>query len=115
MGLTSAGIPFINHVPLLIASRVLYGLGSGISFPIMMGLSIKRIDREQRASAMGVFQAVYALGMFAGPALSGAIADALGISGMFYTLGALCLVAMGIALRYIPPRNEIGFLTPPHV
>ena len=105
MSLTSAGIPFIHDVPLLIISRVLYGMGTGIAFPVMMGLSIKQIDREQRASAMGVFQAVYALGMFAGPAMSGVIADGLGISGMFYSVGALCLIAVLVASRFVPGKS----------
>ena len=104
MGLMSAGVPFIKGVPLLIASRVLYGVGLGISFPVIMGLSIKRVDREQRASAMGFFQAVYALGMFVGPALSGFVADGLGISGMFYTVGALCFIAAAVGFRFIPRR-----------
>lgn len=102
MSLTAIAIPLIQSVPLLIASRVVYGMGTGISFPVMMGLSIKQIDREQRASAMGVFQAVYALGMFAGPAISGVIADGLGISGMFYSVGALCLIAVLVAHRFVP-------------
>lgn len=104
MGLMSAGIPFITSVPLLIASRVVYGVGLGISFPVIMGLSIKRVDRQQRASAMGFFQAVYALGMFVGPALSGFLAEGLGISGMFYTVGALCFVSAAVGLRFIPRK-----------
>jgi MFS family permease len=104
MGLMSAGIPFIKSVPLLIASRVLYGVGLGISFPVIMGLSIKQVDREQRASAMGFFQAVYALGMFAGPALSGFVADGLGMSGMFYTVGVVCLIAAAIGYRFISDK-----------
>jgi len=105
MGFTSVGIPFIQNIPLLVISRVLYGVGTGISFPVMMGLSIKQIDREQRASAMGVFQAVYALGMFAGPAMSGVVADGWGISGMFYSVGALCFIAALIAGRLIPGES----------
>ena len=69
-----------------------------------MGLSIKRVDREQRASAMGFFQAVYALGMFVGPAMSGFVADGVGISGMFYTVGALCFVAAVVGFLFIPRR-----------
>jgi MFS family permease len=102
MGLTSVAIPFIQDVTLLIISRMLYGMGTGVSFPVLMGLSIKQIDREQRASAMGVFQAVYAMGMFAGPAVSGVVAEGWGIPGMFYSVGALCGIAALFAGRFIP-------------
>ena len=102
MGLMTVALPFINSVPLLVASRMVYGMGTGISFPVIMGLSIQRVEREQRASAMGVFQAVYALGMFAGPAFSGFIADGLGIAGMFYSVGMLCFVAALLGIRFVP-------------
>ena len=102
MGLMTVGLPFIQSVPVLIVSRALYGMGTGISFPVIMGLSIQRVEREQRASAMGVFQGVYALGMFIGPAFSGFVADGLGMSGMFYTVGVLCFIAAMIGIRLIP-------------
>jgi MFS family permease len=38
---------------------------------------------------MGVYQAVYAVGMFTGPWLSGLLADALGIQPMFTITGFL--------------------------
>ena len=107
MGLTSAGIPFINSVPVLIGSRVLYGIGAGLSFPVMMGLSIKHIDSEHRALAMGFFQAVYAVGMFLGPTLSGVLADVLGMGGMFYIVGVLCLGAAVVTVRLLQnSRND---------
>lgn len=101
VGLTTAAIPLINSVPVLIASRMVYGIGLGISFPVMMGLSIKHIDREHRALAMGFFQAVYAVGMFLGPVVSGILADALGMAGMFYIVGLLCFGAVAVAARFI--------------
>lgn len=105
MGLTTIGLPFIHSVPVLIISRMLYGMGTGISFPVIMGLSIKQVEREQRASAMGIFQAVYALGMFIGPAFSGFVADGLGIAGMFYSVGVLCFAAAVIGVRLIPRQR----------
>ena len=41
---------------------------------------------------MGVYQAVYAIGMFAGPVVGGAVASAAGIDSVFYLSGALALV-----------------------
>ena len=103
MGLMSAGIPFIKGVPLLIASRVLYGVGLGLCFPVIMGLSIKQVDREQRASAMGFFQAVYAIGMFAGPVTAGAIGSRWGYTTLFLTTGVVSAVTALVALR-LPRR-----------
>jgi MFS family permease len=60
-----------------------------------MGLSIRDVGDHERATAMGLYQAVYAIGMFAGPSLSGILADALGMQVMFAITGVVC-VALGV-------------------
>ncbi len=75
---------------------MLGGGGRGLCYPIMMALSIRSVPSADRATAMGVFQAVYALGMFAGPASTGFMGDAFGIASIFFVGGATCLIAMGI-------------------
>jgi len=57
-----------------------------------MGLSIQGIADGDRTTAMGMHQTVYAIGMFAGPALSGVIANVIGIQGMFSVTALTCLV-----------------------
>jgi DHA1 family multidrug resistance protein-like MFS transporter len=57
-----------------------------------MGLSIQRVTDAERATAMGLHQAVYAIGMFGGPWLSGLLADAVGIRLMFGVTAFVCLV-----------------------
>ncbi len=76
---------------LVILAQVLLGLGGGINFPLCMGMSIEKVDDAQRTTAMGLHQAVYGTGMFAGPWISGILADALGIQPMFWITGAMCL------------------------
>jgi MFS family permease len=57
-----------------------------------MGMSIEKVDESERATAMGLHQAVYSSGMFAGPWLSGILADAIGIQPMFAVTGAVALL-----------------------
>jgi len=54
-----------------------------------------RLPEAKRATAMGVHQAVYAIGMFSGPWLSGLLAEAMGIRPMFGLTAAACL-ALGL-------------------
>ncbi|MEW6179092.1 MAG: MFS transporter [Chloroflexota bacterium] len=68
------------------------GLGFGIGYPLLMGLSINRVDAAERTTAMGLHQSVYSLGMFLGPWLSGMLAAALNIPLMFVIIGALILI-----------------------
>lgn len=73
--------------------QVLIGLGQGIGYPVLMGMSIRHVAGHERNTAMGLHQAVYAIGMFAGPWLSGMVAASWGLPAMFgvTATGALLL------------------------
>lgn len=76
---------------LLLLVQVGIGLGHGIGYPLQMGLAISRVDGSQRSTAVGIYQSSYALGIFAGPWLSGHLAAALGIRPMFAITAAAAL------------------------
>ncbi len=95
MAATTLVTPFISGLGLLALTRVGYGIGQGVIYPTLMGLTIRAVRQSERASAMGIFQAVYALGMFGGPAISGLIADHLGLGAMFLVTGGLTF-CMGV-------------------
>jgi MFS family permease len=75
-------------------------------FPVLMGISIREVTEHERASAMGVFQSVYAIGMFAGPAVAGIIADAIGIKGLFLFIAAFPILGAISALAWLPARTR---------
>jgi MFS family permease len=79
------------------AATFFIGLGFGLAYPTLMGMSIEHVEGRQRSTAMGLHQAVYAIGMFAGPWLSGILAKALGIQPMFgiTAVGVLVLALLG--------------------
>ena len=81
------------------------GLASGVGYPVLMGLTIRYVDDAQRATAMGLYQSVYAIGMFSGPWLSGIFADAVGIQPMFVVTGGVCLVLGLIGTRLLQVRG----------
>jgi MFS family permease len=56
-------------------------------------MSIETIAKEKRATAMGAYQALYAIGIFAGPFFTGTMNSVLGIKGGFYFSGSLGIVA----------------------
>ncbi len=103
-------VPAIDSVPLLSVSQGVSGFGRGMAYPLLMGLSIREIPTEDRATAMGVFQAVYAIGMFLGPMTAGAVADALGLSGAFIIAGTVSFTAALVALVLLKrvAKNSCG-------
>lgn len=76
----------------LLIAQCATGFSTGLMMPVLMGLSIEKVDESQRNTAMGLHQAVYGFGMFAGPSLSGFLADWLGIRQMFWVTGIICIV-----------------------
>lgn len=85
----------------LFLAQFISSLGAGISHPLLMGLSISKVDDQQRSTAMGLHQAIYGFGMFAGPSISGALADGIGIQPMFAATGFLCLILGFVGVRWL--------------
>jgi MFS family permease len=79
----------------IFVAQFFIGLSQGMGYPVMMGMSIRYVSDENRTTAMGLHQSVYAIGMFAGPWLSGILADAIGIQPM---LGVTAFVVLALGL-----------------
>lgn len=101
MGVTLLSIPFTSHVYQLMLVQVFHGLGQGVLRTVFMTLSLQELPVQQRATAMGVFQAMYSIGMLLGPLISGFLADSQGLDSVFYLSAALCLV---VAVMSFLPR-----------
>lgn len=102
MGVTLMLTPMMDDLRTFEDAQLLTGAGRGLLFTTLMALSINRVAPEQRASAMGVYQALYAIGMLACPAFGGIAAETLGIGTVFYIPGILVLMAGAIV--FLPNR-----------
>jgi len=94
--LFGAGItltPFAGGIPLLFVFQAMLGLAHGISYPVLIGACIEDVPENGRASAMGFHQSVYAVGMFLGPWVCGALADLYGLDVTFIGVGISALLA----------------------
>ncbi len=89
------------------AAQVCLGLGFGISYPVLMGWSIQRVEERQRTTAMGLFQSVYSIGMFAGLWVSGLLAHAMGIQPMLGVTAFVCLT-LGLLLTWRVDGNQLS-------
>lgn len=96
VGIFTITIPFTSFA-LLIITQIIAGFGRGLSFPMLMGLSIKDMPQNKRSTAMGFFQAIYGLGMFMGPVLLGIIGDVLNLQQGFIIIGIIALLTALLA------------------
>ena len=97
LAISTVIIPFIKDYYLLVVTQTIAGFGKGISFPLFMGLSIKKIPESARGTAMGIFQAVYSFGMFFGPFITGFIKEKFEVGAAFILIGIVCLICSVIS------------------
>ncbi|MCC7354044.1 MAG: MFS transporter [Anaerolineae bacterium] len=105
----SAGIiaaALAPSLPYLFISQICIGLSQGIGGPVLMGMSIRYVVDAERTTAMGLHQAVYAIGMFAGPGLSGVLAESIGIRLMFGMTAFACLVLGLLGSRLLVEKGQ---------
>jgi predicted MFS family arabinose efflux permease len=103
--------------PLLFATRILAGIGSGGVFPVALGLTSDLVAPAKRQVAIGRTLAGSMTGNLLGASFSGVIGDFLGWRGVLAVLGVLVIVASvavasgfrGAALAH-PPKTNLSAL-----
>jgi MFS family permease len=99
-------IPLTGRLGTLFLVQAINGTGVGLVFPLLMGLSIQSIPREQQATAMGFFQSLYAIGMSLGPILSGVFAQEIGLTSVFVLNGTMALIGAVFSFIKVPSTPE---------
>ena len=100
LSVSVAVVPFLDSMIQLYGSQLIGGFGRGLVFPLLMALSVKSVGEETKATAMGVFQSLYAFGMFLGPVMVGFVGDMAGLNAGFWLCALVGLAGVGIAARY---------------
>jgi predicted MFS family arabinose efflux permease len=103
--------------PLLFATRILAGIGSGGVFPVALSLTSDLVGPEKRQVAIGRTLAGSMTGNLLGASFSGVIGDFLGWRGVLAVLGLLVVaasvaVAAGFRGKAIthPPKTNLKML-----
>ena len=103
LGGSMALVPAMRTMPGLVWLMVANGVGRGLLQTVLMSISVQSIPQSLRATAMGIYQAVYALGMLAGPLVTGRLADIMGLGPAFYVAAGGCGVVL--VLAFLPARK----------
>ena len=107
MMLASGSVPYTSSIPVLYLTQAVNGLGRGLIYPVLLSLSIKCVTPDKRSTAMGFFQALYGIGMTAGPVFAGWISDQFGMQ-MGYLSVALLGAAGCLAAAGWPSKQQMG-------
>jgi MFS transporter, DHA2 family, methylenomycin A resistance protein len=102
-GLGCLGAGLAHSVPVLLASRVVQGLGPALLVPASLAIVRTVFDDERRrAVAIGVWSTSSGLALAVGPPLGGLLVDGLGWRWVFLANVPLSLALLALALFVVP-------------
>ena len=86
-------VPQCSSLYLLYILQILPGMATGILFSYLTSEAMKYVPQECKSTAMGFFQAVYALGMTLFPIICGHIVSVLSMLYAYLFLACICIIA----------------------
>lgn len=92
-GLCTLCLIVVPGLSWMYVTQAFNGFAQGLHLPLFLSLAIVDIKPQMKATAMGLYQAIYALGMFSGPFIAGYLNKAYGIDYGFALGGLLALIA----------------------
>lgn len=98
-GVMLALIPLVNSVPLLMAVSFVLGIGLGGTQPIIMAMLYEKAPSGRGAEAVGMRTLLLNITQAAIPMIFGALGAALGMTPVFFTMGAALLWGAWYARR----------------
>lgn len=101
----SASCVLVAYAPsiyLIYLAQIVGGIGNILLISLLMALAIRTVPVERKSTAMGLFQALYGIGMTAGPILMGNMVDRANYSVAYLMFGGVAAIAMLLSLKLIP-------------
>lgn len=87
--------------------HVVGGCGYGITISLLMSYIISETDKSSKTIAMGIFQSIYGIGMFAGPVISGYIIKWIGYGANYTILTILGVISSIFSLMFLKSKSVI--------
>jgi predicted MFS family arabinose efflux permease len=106
LGLFAAGAAagaLVSSIGLLVATRVLQGVGAGLVSPAALAGAVSGFPPARRGSALGIWGASAGVSNLIGPVMGGVLTVALGWRADWWALVPLALLAAVGIVRYVPP------------
>ena len=100
--LASAGCGVAPTIGVLVAARVVQGLGAALLTPQTMAVITRMFPPDRRGAALGLWGSVGGVAVLVGPVLGGVLVDHLGWEWIFFVNVPVGIVGAGLAWRFVP-------------
>jgi len=101
-GLASLVATYAGSPEMLIAGRVLMGIGGAVVMPSTLSVLITVFDDEERRKAMSIWSSVLMVGLIGGPVLGGALIAKFWWGSVFLINVPVVVVAIAAAVIWMP-------------
>lgn len=91
-----------NSIFLLVAARVVQGIGASVLTPMSMTILSSATPPERRGRALGIYSSIGGLGLIVGPALGGLIVSQLTWQWIFWINIPVGLVGIWLSCKHLP-------------
>jgi DHA2 family methylenomycin A resistance protein-like MFS transporter len=105
--IASGACALVPSVPLLVAARLLQGLGAALLVPSSLALLRAAYpDARERARAVGLWGGVAGCAAASGPIVGGLAVAAVSWRAVFFVNVPIGLLGLWLAKRHLPPRTD---------
>ena len=81
--------------------QALAGIGNSCTIAVLLGQCVRKVPAQSRSTAMGFFQAAYAIGLSAGPSFMGVAIDLFDFRLSFDLMAVLAVVTIVLSVRFL--------------
>lgn len=94
-------VPTCGRISVILCLQLIPGLASGLLFSILTAGAMEEVPEEKKSTAMGFYQAVYAIGMTVLPVITGNVSEGAGFSAAYVLLGGLAVLCVPAAFGFL--------------
>ncbi|MFF0062457.1 MFS transporter [Streptomyces sp. NPDC005279] len=102
----SVGCALAPRLAVLVAARIVQGIGAGFVFPVSVAVISNAFPQESRAHALGAAFGVANIGTALGPFVGGGFTEGPGWRWIFWLLALLSSLGLLIAVVYVPDSRD---------
>jgi len=92
-------VPACRSISVILGLQLIPGLASGLLFSILTASAMTEVPAGKKSTAMGFYQAVYAVGMTVFPVLTGNVLESAGLMAAYGLLGSFAMLCVMAAAR----------------
>lgn len=98
-------VPTVHSIGIIMMLQILPGFSTGVLYSYLTSEAMTEVPKFQKSTAMGFYQAVYALGMTVFPMIAGNIAESVNMETAYFVLAGMALVGSAGGCWYYKKRG----------